>query len=111
MPKHRSDMPQHLPQQKQSSGDETVSWLTAVGFVLIGIATTVVQSLVTTTLFFLYYLYIVIVLVGWVPFVVLGAITLVAGWKIAKLRWYGVGLIIGALAVYWPLIIEVYVAS
>lgn len=101
-------MSQQLPQQKTSADDETTSWITALGFMLLGISATLVQSVVMWTPFYFYYLYIVIVLVGWVPFVVLGVITVVAGWKIAKLRWYGVGLIVGALALYWPLIAELY---
>lgn len=87
--------------------EERVSWVTALGFFLIGVVATVSQSIVMWAPFI--FLYIIIVLVGWVPFVMAGGIVVGLGWRFAKLRWYGFGLIGGALALYWPLAIDWYV--
>ncbi len=99
------DIPR-CPDTRKPSGDDTVSWITALSFFLIGVVATVSQSIVMWALFI--FLYIIIVLVGWIPFVMLGGIIAAVGWRFAKVHWYGFGLIVGALALHWPLAIDWY---
>lgn len=100
--------PEESPQSpdQRHAGHEIVSWLTALGFFLIGAMATLGQSVIMWAPFI--FLYIIIILVGWIPFVVIGGIIAVAGWKLPKLRWYGLGMIGGAFALYWPLAVEWY---
>lgn len=105
----------HPPKASPAPGNQEplptrgpTSWGAALGFLLIGAITTAILSVVMWTPFYFFYLYILVVLVGWIPFCLAGAIVAIVGWRKTKLRWYGFGMIVGALALYGPLIADMY---
>ena len=94
------------PPEVPANDSRSASFGAAMGFLLLGALTGALASIAVCFLFIYFLAYIVVL--GWIPFFLAGAVIVVAGWKIAKLRWYGWGVLIGPVLLHGYLTMLVY---